>query len=218
MEMHGQNELILALVAAGKEWLALTLVAGLPEVWVLALVLHLGRPYMLRTLRKCTLRFGADVWWLSYVLLRDGAMIAAFASSVVFLMPDLVTKLDLPLTGSLSGLLLFWALLIKLIGDADDNPQHFRAVTVLMVAAAALFLVPLVLGPKAAGPLEGSALAEFLTTRRNQIWAIALLLLAVGGYLVTGAYIFGAVLARSRPKKVSVPRPRPAAVAERQTA
>lgn len=218
MEMHGHNELIEAIVIGGKEWLALTLVAGLPEVWVLALALHLGRPYMLRTLRKCTLRFGADVWWLSYVLIRDAAMIAAFAFSVVFLMPDLVTKLDLPLTGALSGLLLFWALLIKLVGDADDNPRHFQAVTLLMVAAAMFFLVPLVLGPKAAGPLEGSALAEFLTTRHNPTWALTLLLLALGGYLVTGAYIFVAVLARSRPKRAGVRRSHMVGVAERPVA
>lgn len=213
MDMHGQNELIQAIVTAGKEWLVLTLVAGLPEIWVLALALHLGRPYILRTLRKCTLRFGADVWWLSYVLIRDLALVLAFAFSIVFLMPDLVTRLELPLTGALSGLLLFWALLVKLLGDADDNPRHFRIATVLIVLAAAIYLVPLVLGPKAAGPLEDSALAEFLTTRSNPSWAVALLLTAVAGYLATGAYIFGAVLARSRPRPGRVTRAGPTGLA-----
>lgn len=213
MEMHGQADLIQAIVLAGKGWIVLTLVAGLPEIWVLALALHLGRPYMLRTLRKCGLRFGADVWWLSYVLVRDLALLLAFAFSFVFLMPDLVTRLELPLTGALSGLLLFWALLVKLTGDADDNPRHFRAATLLIVLAAALYLVPLVLGPKAAGPLEGSALAGFLTTRSNAGWATALLLAAIAGYMITGAYVFKVVLARSRPRPAVVLRSAPQAVA-----
>lgn len=201
MEMHGQSELIQAIVAASKSWIVLTLIAGLPEIWVLALALHLGRPAALRTLRKCTLRFGADAWWLSYVLMRDLALILAFAFSAVFLMPDVVSGLELPLTGALSGLLLFWALLVKLLRDADDNPGDFRTATILLVLGAAFYLVPLVLGPKAAGALEGSELARFLTTRTNPTWALALLIGAVGGYVATGAYVFAAVLARSRPRR-----------------
>src|SRR2546421_479135 len=60
-----------ALVQGGSQWLVATIVAFLPAMWTMTLILHLGRPYVIRTLRRCGLRLGADIWWMSYLLIRD---------------------------------------------------------------------------------------------------------------------------------------------------
>src|SRR5438093_13076949 len=68
-----------ALVQGGAQWMVATIVAFLPVLWTMTLMLHLGRPYILRTLRRCGLRLGADIWWMSYLLMRDGLILITFA-------------------------------------------------------------------------------------------------------------------------------------------
>ncbi len=76
-----------ALVQGGSTWLIATIVAFLPVLWTMTLVLHLGRPYVLRTLRRCGLRLGADIWWMTYLLMRDALIVLTFALSWVFFQP-----------------------------------------------------------------------------------------------------------------------------------
>ena len=81
----------------------------------MALIMHLGRPYVLRTLRRCGLRLGADIWWMSYLLIRDGVLLITFAVSWIFFLPNIVVNSALPITGPLAALLLLLAL-VKITG------------------------------------------------------------------------------------------------------
>src|SRR5438067_6087103 len=99
-----------ALVQGGSQWLIATIVAFLPALWTMSLMLHLGRPYVLRILRRCGLRLGADVWWMSYLLMRDAVILMTFALSWVFFQPNLVVNQAFPITGPLAALLLLLAL------------------------------------------------------------------------------------------------------------
>src|SRR5579862_1862300 len=92
-----------ALVQGGSQWLVSTLVAFLPVLWTMSLILQIGRPYVLRTLRRCGLRLGADVWWMSYLLMRDATLLATFALSWLFFEPNIVVNQALPITGSLAA-------------------------------------------------------------------------------------------------------------------
>ena len=83
-----------ALVQGGSQWLIATIVAFLPALWTMSLMLHLGRPYVLRTLRRCGLRLGADVWWMSYLIIRDALLLLTFALSFIFFNPNLVANLN----------------------------------------------------------------------------------------------------------------------------
>ena len=47
-----QTAITNSLVQGGSQWLIATIVAFLPALWTMALMLHLGRPYVLRTLRR----------------------------------------------------------------------------------------------------------------------------------------------------------------------
>jgi len=179
------------LVNGGQLWIIQTAVAMLPAFWVLTLALILSRPYMLRMLHKFTLRFGADIWWLSFVLLRDSVMLMTFALGIVFFYPNLVKGNALPLTGSLATALLLVALAVKLTRDADDNPNDFRLSTGLVLLSSALYLVPQVFGVESAD--QSSPLASFLTTSSNLDWAVPILYVSYIMLIATGVYLFTSV-------------------------
>src|SRR5215470_11410680 len=109
-----------SLVQGGSQWLISTIVAFLPVLWTMALMFHLGRPYILRTLRRCGLRLGADVWWMSYVLIRDALIVLTFALSWVFFQPNIVASNPLPITGPLAALCLLLTLVVKMVRRVDD--------------------------------------------------------------------------------------------------
>jgi len=148
------DELATALTNGGSAWLVLSIAAILPILWAFTLVMHFARPYVIRFLGTLTLRFGGDVWWLSYVLIRDGLMVITLALSTVFLMPNLYIGLGLPITAPLATVVLFWALAIKVTRDSDDDPRMFRWVSLLLVIASILYIVPQIYGLEAADQVD----------------------------------------------------------------
>ena len=182
--------IIEAILQGGMQWVVSTLAAFIPSLWVMTVILHLSRPYVLRTVSKLSLRFGADVWWLGYVLVRDGVMLVTFALSLVFLMPALMATISLPLTAPLAALVLFMSLYVKLLYDADDDFQAYRVATVLMAAAAALYLVPQIFAIEAASQTWMAPFAGFMTSTENPTWVGPIVAVALVGYGVIGALIF----------------------------
>src|SRR6266487_2443361 len=87
-----------ALVQGGSQWMVATIVAFLPALWTMTLILHLGRPYVLRTLRREGLRLGADVWCMSYILMRDALLLITFAMSWIFFQPNIFLFIDPAIT------------------------------------------------------------------------------------------------------------------------
>jgi hypothetical protein len=145
------DDLATALTTGASGWLVLSLAAVLPILWAFAMSMHFARPYVLRFLRTLTLRFGGDVWWLSYVLIRDALLFITFGLSMIFFMPNLYLTGDgLPITAPLAVVVLLWALAVKLIRDADDDPAAFRLVSGLLIVASVLYIVPQVYGMEAA--------------------------------------------------------------------
>jgi len=148
------DELANALTSGGAGWLVLSVAAILPILWAFTLVMHFARPYIIRFLGTLTLRFGGDVWWLSYVLIRDALMVITFALSMIFLMPNLYIGLGLPITAPIATVILAWALVVKLIRDSDDDPAAFRLVSILLVVASILYIVPQIYGLEAADQVD----------------------------------------------------------------
>jgi hypothetical protein len=151
------DDLANAFVTNGQAWLTLSVAAVLPMIWGFALALHFARPYVIRFLRTLTLRFGSDVWWLGYVLIRDAFLVITLALSLHFFFPDLYIGLGLPLTAPLATVVLLWALSVKFLTDSDEDPRAFRWVSILLVIASALYIVPQVYGLEAAD--QGERLA-----------------------------------------------------------
>ena len=186
------------------------------------MIMHFARPYVIRFLQSLTLRFGGDVWWLSYVLIRDALLTIVLALSVVFLMPNLYIGLGLPLTAPLAAVLLLWAMVVKLLRDADDDPAAFRIVSLLLVAASVLYIVPQIYGLEAAdqvdwldahvglGWIPGSLSAANPDEATVNALAWPILELSLVLFAVTGAALFVRFIVRlGRPATWRSPPPTP---------
>src|SRR5579859_2030371 len=176
------NAIVNAILHGGEQWVVSTIAAMLPSLWAMTVILHLARPYMLRTVKKLSLRFGADVWWLSYVLVRDGVMLTTFALSMIFLFPNLLATIPLPLTAPLAGLLLFASLYVKLLYDSDDDFQTYRVSTAFLAVGAALYLVPQIFAIESTSQGWLSGVVNFLTTTSNPAWVAPILIVSMLGY------------------------------------
>jgi hypothetical protein len=193
-----------------------TIGAALVVLWLLAVALHLARPYMLELTRKFTLRLGADLWWTIYVGIRDIFLLQVFLGSFIFFYPDVVGGNPLPITGGLAGACAFAALMLKLMTRGDADPRSFQAQTFLIAAGAGLYMVAYFLGVQmtTVGNSISNQLASILVSDQNSALAVGLCYLS--GFLVGVmgliAVIYNLRLAAPAPRKAAaVAAGRPAA-------
>jgi hypothetical protein len=109
---------------------------------IISALLHIGRPYFERILSRMTLRVAADLWWLAYVVLRDGllffAVLFIFLNTNLDLMADI--KMALPFV-PFGMVLLIIALLIKVFGNTEDVNKLSVFNNYLITAGALLNLI-----------------------------------------------------------------------------
>jgi hypothetical protein len=188
--MLSGDDLATAIASGGSNWMILSIAAVLPIIWAFTLSLHFARPYVLRFLQSLTLRFGGDVWWLSYVLTRDALLVITLCLSVVFLFPNVYLRGDgLGITAPLATVVLFWATLVKLLRDPDDSPSDFRLQSILLVIASALYIIPQIYGMEAADQDLG-AWSSNLISVNNLDAARVILWTSLVLFSVTGAAVF----------------------------
>lgn len=190
------DDLAQALTTGASGWLVLSVAAVLPMLWTFTLVMHFARPAVIRFLQSLTLRFGGDVWWLSYVLFRDALLVITLGLGMLFFMPNLYFVGDgLPITAPLSVLVLFWALCVKIIRDPDEDPAAFRLLSILLVIASVLYIVPQIYGLEAADQEYLGDLPKLLTSTGNLAVARPLFWLSLALFAVSaGAMFLRAVL------------------------
>ena len=175
--------------SGGEGFLEGTLAAVLPIIWLAIIALHVGRPYILEMIDRFTLRLGADLLWLIYVALRDFLFVTGVVMSFMFFFPDVLEADALPLTGGLAAVCLFAALLVKLMGDPDNNLRDFRIVSGLLGLGAIFYFLPYVFGVQAVAG-QFTNISNFLVTSTNTAWAIpiayvSIVLLAILGAIAT---------------------------------
>lgn len=192
-----------ALVQGGSQWLVASLVAFLPAMWTMSLILHIGRPYVVRTLRRCGLRLGADIWWMSYLLMRDGIMLVTLGMSLIFFAPALVANDAFPITGPIAALCLLLALAVKLSRRVDDDVAAFRLATAFLVLGATLYYLPLVFAIEAASQDSLKWFADNLTSSANQPLALVIMWISLAGAALVAGWIFLRALASVNRKMVS---------------
>jgi hypothetical protein len=197
--------IVKAFLQGGEGFVTGTLAAALPVLWLLALALHLARPYVLVMTPKFSLRLGADIWWVLYVAVRDGLLALTFAMSFMYLYPDVLVATALPIGGSLATAALFGVLLTKLVADADDDSRAFRIVSSLLAIGATLYVLPLLLGAQASVLLLGDSwgpYARAFTTSTNRGLAIPLCWVSIVAIGAMGAVAvwFNLRSARSTPE------------------
>ena len=179
-----------ALVQGGSLWMVSTIVAFLPVLWTMTLMLHLGRPYILRTLRRCGLRLAADIWWMSYLLIRDALLLITFGLSLIFFQPNIVATSALPITGPIAALLLLLALAVKLSRRVDDDIQAYRLATILMVVGATLYYGPLVFAVEATSQGYLSRFGQLFTSNTNVGVALPIMWVSLAGVVIVAIWLF----------------------------
>ena len=191
------DDLATALTTGASGWLVLSIAAVLPILWAFTLALHFGRPYIIRFLQRLTLRFGGDVWWLSYVLFRDALLVITLGLSTIFLMPNLYLSGEgLPITAPLATIVLLWAGVVKLLRDMDDDPSTFRTVSLLLVVASVLYIVPQVYGMEAADQAYLGDLPSKLISTSNLDVARPILWFSLATFVLTAGALFVRFLVR----------------------
>jgi hypothetical protein len=179
-----------ALVQGGQTWMIATIVAFLPVLWTMSLMFHLGRPYVLRTLRRCGLRLGADIWWMSYLIIRDALLLVTFGLSFIFFNPNLVANLEFPITGPLAALCLLLALAVKLSRRVDDDVNAFRLATVFLVLGATLYYGPLVFAVESADLDYMAGFAQAFTSNANPVVALWIMWISLAGVAIVTTWLF----------------------------
>jgi hypothetical protein len=179
---------------AGESFVEGTIGAALVVLWVMALALHLGRPYMVRTTAKFTLRLGADLWWIIYIALRDLIVVQVFLGSFIFFYPDVITGQDLPITGGLAAVAAFAVMLIKLMTKGDADVRWYRWQVLLLGLGATLYIVPYFFGSQAT-QLHGAhidTVMPLLVSSQNPDLALPLCYIsaALVGILGIGAALY----------------------------
>jgi hypothetical protein len=179
---------------AGESFVEGTIAAALVALWILALSLHVARPYMVANLHKFTLRLGADLWWIVYVALRDLILVQVFLGSFIFFYPDVVSEKDLPVTGGLAAACAFAVLLMKLVSRGDAHLGWFRWQTILLGLGTTLYVVPYVLGVQLTNIDDPTAkqIASIMVSSQNTDWSLPLCYLsaALVGVMGIAAVIY----------------------------
>lgn len=169
---------VTAFFTFGEMFIEQTIAAALVVLWVVVFALHVGRPYMVRSAGKFTLRLGADLWWIIYVGLRDIMLVQVFLGSFIFFYPDVVTMdaLELPITGGLAAACAFGVMVIKLMTRGDADVNGYRWQVILIGLGATLYIVPYILGAQMT-QLSGGIIDQvmpFLVAAKNPALAIPL--------------------------------------------
>ena len=188
---------------AGESFVEGTIAAALVVLWLLALALHIGRPYMVANLHKFTLRLGADLWWIIFVGLRDILTLQLFLGGFIFFYPDVVGGQDLPITGGLAADCALAVLLIKLT-KPGDQVRWYRYQALLLALGATLYIVPYVAGVQVTAIDNDTAkwLASILVSSQNPGLALPLSYLsgAIAGLLGLVAVYYNLRQSAGRPR------------------
>ena len=132
---------------------------------IVSFLLHIGRPYFERILGRFTLRVGADMWWLVYIMLRDGTLFLAFLFGFFTLNLDLMAdiKVGLPFV-PFGTVALAAALAVKLFRNTEDINKSFRLSTYVVTFGAFMNAVGYVIVMQGPGVTYPAAKAAFWQT------------------------------------------------------
>ncbi len=106
-----------------------------------AFSLQIARNYFLRTLDKFTLRLGADIWWLAYIMIRDGLMFGALLLGFELFFVGTYGDYQIAVPFMPLAIVLTAAVLvIKLVRDPDEEEKTNRVVSTLIAVATFLYV------------------------------------------------------------------------------
>lgn len=135
---------------------------------VVSFFLHIGRPYFERILSRFTLRVAADLWWVLYIILRDGSLFASLLLGFLTLNLDLMAdiKVGLPFV-PLGTVAMAGAVVLKVFRNAEDLNPSYQASSLLVIAGAFLNTIGYVFVMEGPGDEYSAAQTLFWQTLRS---------------------------------------------------
>ncbi|MFA3783506.1 hypothetical protein ABRY23_10630 [Melioribacteraceae bacterium 4301-Me] len=129
---------------------------------IISALLHIGRPYFERILSRMTLRVAADLWWLIYIVLRDGllffSILFIFLNVNLDLMADI--KIGLPFV-PFGMIVLIISLIIKVFRNTEDYNKLSKINNYIIAFGAFLNFLGYVLVMEAPGDEYAAAKQPF---------------------------------------------------------
>jgi hypothetical protein len=159
-------------VTAGSVYTENTIAVLLTMLTVLALSIQIARRYFIRILRKFTLRFAADIWWLIYVILRDASIFLVVLLGVMLFWPGIYQ--DFPIAVPFMPLAIDMfaiALVIMLVKDTEDDPFYNSIVSILVIIGSVLYLSGTIFVTESAVQL--AHLPPTVSASTSNIWGFA---------------------------------------------
>ncbi len=135
---------------------------------IISFLFHMGRPYFDRITGRFTLRVAADLWWIVYIILRDGTLFFSILFGFLNLNLDLMAdvKIGLPFV-PLGTVALAAALSMKIFRNTEDINKSFRISVYLVTLGAFLNTIGYVLVMEAPGDEYAVAKTAFWETMRS---------------------------------------------------
>lgn len=119
---------------------------------IISALLHIGRPYFERILCRMTLRVAADMWWLIYIILKDGLLLFSvlfiFFNINLDLMADI--KVGLPFV-PFGMVVLVIVLIVKVFRNTEDSNKSAKINNYIISFGALLNMLGYVLVMEAPG-------------------------------------------------------------------
>jgi len=135
---------------------------------IISALLHIGRPYFERILSRMTLRVAADMWWIIYIILRDGllffSVLFIFLNVNLDLMADI--KIGLPFVPIGMDILVI-ALIIKVFRNTEDFNKLSRMNNYIITFGAFLNFLGYLLVMEAPGDEYSAAKQPFWTLMKS---------------------------------------------------
>jgi len=165
---------------------------------IISALLHIGRPYFERILSRMTLRVAADVWWLLYIINKDGllfiSVLLIFLNMNLDLMADI--KIGLPFV-PLGMMLLIISLIIKVFRNTEDINKLSRINNYIISAGALLNMLGYILVMEAPGDEYAASQQSFWILMKSWRSNINPLLSTVVFYVTFAILIITFVVALS---------------------
>lgn len=129
---------------------------------ITSFILFISRPYFERILNRLTLRVAADLWWLVYIVLRDGLLLISFLFGFLTLNLDLMAdiKIGLPFV-PFGTVFIAIGLYSKLFKNAEDLNKNYKWTTLFVTIAAFLNTLGYVFVMEAPGDEYAAAQTKF---------------------------------------------------------
>ncbi len=104
---------------------------------IVACLLHVARPYFERVLARLTLRVAADMWWLAYIVFRDGALFLSAVAGLWTLNLDLMADIKIGLPFVPLGTVITCATLLWKVFARVEEPRRSHRLDIALTACAA---------------------------------------------------------------------------------